>query len=47
MIVTAKGEMRRLFEALPSVVGFFEKPFDPKSLRDIVAKVLPGQPPAA
>jgi CheY-like chemotaxis protein len=43
LVVTAKGEMRRLFEAIPSVAGFFEKPFDPKDLRGVIAKVTAGK----
>jgi len=38
LVVTAKGDMRQLFEAMPQVVGFFQKPFDPKLLREAVAK---------
>lgn len=40
LVVTAKGDMRRLFEALPAVAGFFDKPFDPKDLRDAIANAL-------
>ncbi len=39
LVVTAKGDMRPLFEAMPQVAGFFQKPFDPKSLRDAVARL--------
>ncbi len=35
-VVTAKGDLRPLFEALPQVAGFFQKPFDPKQLREAV-----------
>ena len=38
LIVTAKGDMRSLFEAMPQVAGFFQKPFDPASLRAAVLK---------
>ena len=38
LVVTAKGDMRQLFEAMPQVAGFFQKPFDPKLLREAVAK---------
>jgi len=41
LVVTAKGDMRRRFEMLPAVAGFFEKPFDPKQLREAVAKAAP------
>lgn len=37
LVVTAKGDMRRLFEEMPQVAGFFQKPFDPKALREAVA----------
>ena len=40
VVVTAKGDMRRLFEAIPQVAGFFGKPFDPKLLRETVDKIL-------
>jgi CheY-like chemotaxis protein len=38
LVVTAKGDLRQLFEALPQVAGFFQKPFDPGLLREAVAK---------
>ena len=37
LVVTAKGDMRPLFEAMPQVAGFFQKPFDPRLLREAVA----------
>lgn len=40
IIVTAKGDMRSLFETMPGVTAFFSKPFDPKSLREAVAKAI-------
>ena len=43
LVVTAKGDMRHLFEAMPSVAGFFEKPFDPKDLRAAIAKITAGK----
>ena len=43
LVVTAKSDMRHLFEAIPSVAGFFEKPFDPKALREAVAKAAAGK----
>lgn len=43
LVVTAKGDLRALFEALPQVAGFFQKPFDPKQLRETVARVT-GSP---
>ena len=39
LIVTAKGDMRELFEEMPQVAGFFQKPFDPKQLRESVARL--------
>lgn len=39
LILTAKGQMREVFEAAPNVKGYIEKPFDPKYLREIVGKV--------
>jgi CheY-like chemotaxis protein len=38
LVVTAKGDLRQLFEAMPQVAGFFQKPFDPRLLREAVAK---------
>ena len=40
LVVTAKGDLRRLFEAMPQVVGFFQKPFDPAQLREAVAHAV-------
>ena len=42
LIITAKGDMRQFFDAIPSVAGFFQKPFDPRALRDIITKLVPG-----
>jgi two-component system response regulator MprA len=42
LVVTAKGDLRPLFEALPQVAGFFQKPFDPRLLRETVARVAAG-----
>lgn len=38
LVVTAKGDLRPLFEALPQVAGFFQKPFDPNQLREAVSR---------
>ena len=38
LVVTAKGDMRELFESMPQVAGFFQKPFDPGALREAVAR---------
>ena len=40
LIVTAKGDMRPLFEAMPQVAGFFQKPFTPAGLREAVQKAV-------
>jgi CheY-like chemotaxis protein len=40
LVVTAKGDLRKLFEAMPQVVGFFQKPFDPGQLREAVARAV-------
>jgi CheY-like chemotaxis protein len=39
LVVTAKGDMRHLFDSMPAVAGFFPKPFDPQTLRETVARV--------
>ena len=39
LVITAKGDLRPLFEALPQVAGFFQKPFDPKQLREAVTRI--------
>ncbi|MBI4677349.1 MAG: response regulator [Elusimicrobia bacterium] len=44
LILTAKGMARDLFQGLKNVVGFIDKPFDPKSLRDTVATVVAQAP---
>ena len=40
LVVTAKGDLRQLFEAMPQVAGFFQKPFDPRLLREAVARAV-------
>lgn len=40
VVVTAKGDMRHLFESIPSVAAFVSKPFDPKALQDAIAKIV-------
>lgn len=37
VVLTAKGEMKELFHAATNVAAHLEKPFDPKSLRELVA----------
>lgn len=44
LIVTAKGDMRPLFEAMPQVAGFFQKPFTPTGLREAVQRALAPKP---
>jgi CheY-like chemotaxis protein len=43
LVVTAKGDMRHLFDSMPAVAGFFPKPFDPQTLRETVARVAAGR----
>ena len=43
LVVSAKGDMRGLFQEMPQVIGFFQKPFDPKLLREAIAKIAPPQ----
>jgi CheY-like chemotaxis protein len=38
LVVTAKGDLRQLFESMPQVAGFFQKPFDPRQLREAVTR---------
>jgi len=40
LIVTAKGDLRPLFEAMPQVAGFFQKPFTPAGLREAVTRAI-------
>ncbi len=40
IVITAKSDMRALFAPLPNVAAFFAKPFDPKEVRDTVAKIV-------
>ena len=42
VVLTAKGQMRELFEMAPNVAAYIEKPFDPKNLRDLIAGMLTG-----
>ncbi|MCX5796235.1 MAG: response regulator [Elusimicrobia bacterium] len=45
LVVTAKDDMRLPFESVPSVAGFFEKPFDPRQLREAVLRVTAAKAP--
>lgn len=40
IILTAKGQMRDVFEMASNVVFYMEKPFDPKHLREKIQEVL-------
>jgi CheY-like chemotaxis protein len=40
VILTAKGEMRDLFQPASNVATYVEKPFDPKTLRELIANLL-------
>ena len=40
IILTAKGQMRDVFEMASNVAFYMEKPFDPKHLREKIAEVL-------
>lgn len=43
LVITAKGDMSRLFDSMPAVAGFFPKPFDPRTLREAVARATAGK----
>jgi len=40
VILTAKGGMRDLFGFCANIAEYMQKPFDPATLRDVVAKTL-------
>ncbi len=40
IILTAKGQMRDVFEMATNVAFYMEKPFDPKHLREKITEVL-------
>ncbi|MFH1725660.1 MAG: response regulator [Elusimicrobiota bacterium] len=40
IVMTAKGQMRDLFEKASNVVACVEKPFDPQKLRQVIRDVL-------
>jgi CheY-like chemotaxis protein len=40
IVLTAKGEMRDLFHYAPNVAAYIDKPFDPKTLRDLIASMV-------
>lgn len=43
IVLTAKGETRALFDFAPNVAAYIDKPFDPKTLRDLIASMLTGR----
>ena len=43
IILTAKGEMRDLFQAAANVACYLAKPFDPKNLRARITEILARQ----
>jgi two-component system, OmpR family, alkaline phosphatase synthesis response regulator PhoP len=38
VILTAKGQMKEVFQAEENVRAYVEKPFDPKELRDLIVQ---------
>jgi CheY-like chemotaxis protein len=41
LVLTAKGQkMRDLFEMAPNVAAYVQKPFDPKTLRELIIGIL-------
>src|SRR5438309_1319820 len=40
IILTAKGQMREVFQMSPNVKAYIDKPFDPKNLRELVTSVI-------
>lgn len=41
LVLTAKGQkMRDLFEMAPNVAAYVQKPFDPRTLRELIAGIL-------
>ncbi len=40
IVLTARGKMKDIFQHDSNMTAFVEKPFDPKSLRDLVKKTL-------
>ncbi len=41
LVLTAKGQkMRDLFEMAPNVAAYVQKPFDPKTLRELISGIL-------
>lgn len=44
LVLTARSQMRDLFQAAPNVAAYIDKPFDPKKLRELIRRLL--LPPA-
>ncbi|MBI3549592.1 MAG: response regulator [Elusimicrobia bacterium] len=42
LILTAKGQMRDVFQLSHNISAYIEKPFDPKALRDLISGILSG-----
>ncbi len=42
IVLSAKGQVKALFEASGNVAAYMEKPFDPKKLKELVAGILKG-----
>ena len=41
LVLTARGQqMRELFELAPNVAAYVQKPFDPKTLRELISGIL-------
>ncbi|MBI4676568.1 MAG: response regulator [Elusimicrobia bacterium] len=47
IVETAYGDMLHLFEGAPNVVGFLQKPFNPRQINEQVEKVLSRTKPRA
>jgi CheY-like chemotaxis protein len=43
LMLTAKGGMRELHSVTPNVAAHIDKPFDPRSLRELVSGMLGGK----
>ncbi len=41
LVISGKSNIRSLFTAMPQVVGFFSKPFNPEALRTAIERALP------
>jgi len=44
VVLTAKGQVRELFEQAPNVAAYLEKPFDPKKLKEMISSLLGANP---